>query len=167
MVARCIECEISCLRKPRARFDSVSVRCEFQLRAAECRESKLARRDAFGGDATSEVENRNIADPEDANTTKRLPRRAKLHGAFKASGNVFGVNTGVEVVASGDRFDNASNTRRLAGYGIVNAFARYEVMRGVGVGLRVDNAFDRAYENSRGYSTGGRRAWITLDISQQ
>jgi vitamin B12 transporter len=108
-----------------------------------------------------------IADPEDANTAKRLPRRAKLHGAFKASGNVFGVNTGVEVVASGDRFDNASNTRRLAGYGIVNAFARYEVMRGVRVGLRVDNAFDRAYENSRGYSTGGRRAWITLDIISQ
>jgi vitamin B12 transporter len=108
-----------------------------------------------------------VADPEDANSGKRLPRRSKLHGAFKVSGEVFGVNAGLEAIASGDRFDNSSNTKRLAGYGVVNAFARYEVARGVGIGLRIDNAFDREYENSRGYSTGGRRTWITMNISQQ
>lgn len=108
-----------------------------------------------------------VANPEDANSGKRLARRSKLHGAFKANGNVLGVNTGIEIIASGDRFDNASNTRRLAGYGIVNAFARYDIMRGIGLGLRIDNAFDRAYENSRGYSSGGRRTWISLEIAQQ
>ncbi|MGL4230845.1 MAG: TonB-dependent receptor domain-containing protein, partial [Casimicrobium sp.] len=107
-----------------------------------------------------------LADPKDANTDKRLPRRAKVHGALKLSGDVFGVTTGVEVIASGDRFDNASNTRRLAGYGVVNVFARYEVMRNVAIGLRIDNALDRDYQQAYGYSTGGRRGWITLNLSQ-
>ncbi len=105
-----------------------------------------------------------VSEPEDANTGKRLSRRSKLHGALKVSGDVLGVRTGVELLASGDRFDNASNTRRLAGYGVVNAFARYALVRGLNIGLRLENAFDRAYENSRGYSTGGRRAWLTIDF---
>ncbi len=112
-----------------------------------------------------------LADPKDANTDKRLARRAKLHGALKVSGDVFGVTSGVEVIASGDRFDNASNTRRLAGYGIVNLFARYDVMRGAShvasLGLRIDNAFDRDYQTASGYSTGGRRGWITLNVYQR
>jgi vitamin B12 transporter len=107
-----------------------------------------------------------VADPKDANTDKRLPRRAKVHGALKVSGDVFGVTSGIELIASGDRFDNASNTRRLAGYGVVNLFARYEAMRGVAIGVRVDNAFDRDYQLASGYATGGRRAWITLNVAQ-
>jgi vitamin B12 transporter len=108
-----------------------------------------------------------LADPKDANTDKRLARRAKVHGAMKFSGDLFGVTSGIEVIASGDRFDNPSNAKRIAGYGIVNFFARYEVTRGVAVGLRVDNAFDRDYQLASGYATGGRRGWITFNLSQQ
>ncbi len=107
-----------------------------------------------------------FAEPKNTDTGKQLPRRAKLHGALKLSGDVLGVASGVELVASGNRFDNVSNTRRLPGYGVLNVFARYEVMRNVAVGLRIDNAFDRDYQQAFGYSTGGRRGWITLDLSQ-
>jgi vitamin B12 transporter len=107
-----------------------------------------------------------LADSKDANTDKRLARRAKVHGALKVSGDVFGVTSGIELIASGDRFDNPSNTKRLAGYGIVNLFARYEVMRGVAIGLRIDNALDRDYQLASGYANGGRRGWITLNLSQ-
>lgn len=103
-----------------------------------------------------------LANPKDANSDKRLARRAKAHGALKVSGNLFGVSTGVEMIASGDRFDNASNTRRLAGYGSVNWFARKEIVKGLALSARIDNAFDRDYEFSRGYATGGRKLWITL-----
>jgi vitamin B12 transporter len=107
-----------------------------------------------------------VADPIDAKSGLRLARRAKLHGALKVSGDVFGLTSSIELIASGDRFDNPANTRRLGGYGIVNLFARREVMRGVALGLRLDNAFDNAYQNSFGYANGGRRAWITLSANQ-
>lgn len=107
-----------------------------------------------------------LADPKDVITHKQLARRAKLHGALKVSGKVFGVNGGLELIASGDRFDNASNTRRLAGYGTLNAYANYVVSPGITLGMRVDNAFDRDYQLSRGYSNGGRSAWLTLSINK-
>jgi vitamin B12 transporter len=107
-----------------------------------------------------------VADPIDAGNGKQLARRAKLHGAFKVSGEIFGVKSGVEWIASGDRFDNASNTRRLAGYGVVNVFARRDIMRGVSLGVRVDNALDRDYQQAFGYATGGRRAWLTMSVNQ-
>lgn len=108
-----------------------------------------------------------VSDPKDASSGKRLARRAKIHGALKASGELFGVTTGVELIASGDRFDNATNTRRLAGYGLVNAFARHQLASGIAIGLRIDNAFDSSYQNSYGYANGGRRAWLTLAMHQK
>ncbi len=106
-----------------------------------------------------------MADPKDVNSGKQLARRAKLHGALRASGDIMGVTSGVELIASGKRFDNASNSRELAGYGIVNVFAKRELMRGVSLGLRIDNAFDRDYQQATGYATGGRRGWLTLDVT--
>ncbi len=106
-----------------------------------------------------------LANPKDVATEKRLARRAKVHGALKISGTIYLINSGVELVASGDRFDNASNTRRLSGYGTVNAFASFAFAPGMTLGLRVDNAFDRDYQLSRGYANGGRRSWLTLSIN--
>ncbi|TAG02636.1 MAG: TonB-dependent receptor [Betaproteobacteria bacterium] len=107
------------------------------------------------------------ADPKNLTTGKQLARRAKLHGALKVSGDVLGVTTGMELVASEHRFDNASNTRRLAGYGVVNWFARHELANGLSLGVRLENALDRDYQTSSGYATGGRRGWITLSYSQR
>jgi vitamin B12 transporter len=106
------------------------------------------------------------ADPINTKTDKRLARRANIHGAFKVSGDVFGMQSGVELIASGNRFDDAANSRRLAGYAAVNVFARREIARGVAVGLRIDNAFDRDYQLSTGYANGGRRSWITFSVNQ-
>jgi vitamin B12 transporter len=105
-----------------------------------------------------------LTDPIDAGNGKQLPRRSKMHGALKASGELFGVKSGVEWIASGERFDNASNTRRLAGYGVVNVFARRDIMRGVSLGVRIDNALDRNYQQAFGYATSGRRASLTINI---
>jgi vitamin B12 transporter len=107
-----------------------------------------------------------IADPINTKTDKRLARRTNVHGALKASGDVMGFASGIELVASGNRFDDAANTRRLAGYGAVNVFARKEIARGMSVGVRIDNAFDRDYQHSFGYTNGGRRGWITFNVNQ-
>ena len=103
-----------------------------------------------------------FADAKDATTDKLLPRRAKQHGAVKFSGDVLSINTGIEITASGQRFDNVSNSRALPGYAVVNVFASKEVMPGLRLGARIENATDRDYQFAYGYATGGRRAWLTL-----
>ena len=107
-----------------------------------------------------------LGDPKNTTTDKDLARRARQHGAFKVSGDVFGITTGVEVLASGKRFDNASNSRVLPGYALVNLYASKVVWPGVRVGVRVENATDRDYQLAYGYATGGRRAWLTLAVDR-
>ena len=107
-----------------------------------------------------------FGDPKNTTTDKDLARRARQHGAFKVTGDVFGITTGVEVLASGKRYDNASNSRVLAGYALVNLYASKVVWPGVRVGVRVENATDRDYQLAYGYATGGRRAWLTLAVDR-
>lgn len=107
-----------------------------------------------------------FGDPKNTTTDKDLARRARQHGAFKVSGDVFGITTGVEVLASGRRFDNASNSQVLPGYALLNLYASKAVWPGVRVGVRVENAMDRDYQLAYGYATGGRRAWLTLAVDR-
>ena len=107
-----------------------------------------------------------FGDPKNTTTDKDLARRARQHGAFKVSGDVFGITTGVELLASGKRFDNASNSRVLPGYALINLYASKVVSPGVRVGVRVENATDRDYQLAYGYATGGRRAWLTLAVDR-
>jgi vitamin B12 transporter len=110
--------------------------------------------------------NLDLAKPENAATEKWLPRRARVHGALKLSGEWLGVESGVETVASGKRYDDIGNTHRLGGYAVANIYARRMITRNVTVGVRIDNAFDRDYEQARSYATAGRRAWLTLTIDR-
>ena len=103
-----------------------------------------------------------LADAKNATTDMLLPRRAKRRGAIKFSGDVLNVNAGIEIAASGNRFDNASNSLALPGYAVVNVFASKEVIPGLRLGVRIENVTDRDYQLAYGYATGGRRAWLTL-----
>ena len=105
-----------------------------------------------------------VADPKNITTDRLLARRARVHGATKATGELLGFNAGVEIIASSKRFDDVNNKIALGGYAIVNAFARRTVAPNVNVGIRIDNAFDRAYQQSFGYASSGRRTWLTLSV---
>ena len=107
-----------------------------------------------------------FADPRNTTTDTQLARRAREHGTLKLGGDVFGVRTGAELLASGKRFDNASNSRALPGYAVLNLYASKQLWPGVRVGLRIENATDRDYQLAYGYATGGRRAWLTLAIDR-
>ena len=107
-----------------------------------------------------------LVDPRNTTTDTLLARRAREHGAVKLSGDVLGVTTGIELLASGKRFDNASNSRALPGYAVLNVHASKQLRPGVRVGLRIENAADHDYQLAYGYATGGRRAWLTLAIDR-
>jgi vitamin B12 transporter len=106
--------------------------------------------------------NVDFGDPKNTTTGTLLPRRAKQHGAVKFSGDVLGANAGIEIAVSGTRFDNVGNSRILPSYALVNIFASKELMPGLRLGVRIENATDRDYQLAYGYATGGRRAWLTL-----
>jgi len=93
--------------------------------------------------------------PEDDETGHLLPRRARQHGAL-ALAHPFGpVRMGAELVASSYRYDDAANSRRLAGYAIVNLTAEWQVLKSWTAFARADNVLDRDYELAAGYATGG------------
>ncbi len=93
--------------------------------------------------------------PEDDATGNLLPRRARRHGAVQVLQQAGPVQVGIELVASSRRYDNAANTVRLAGYGIVNLTAEWPFAKGWSLVARGSNVFDQNYELTADYATGG------------
>ncbi|MFN3861595.1 MAG: TonB-dependent receptor domain-containing protein [Roseateles sp.] len=101
-------------------------------------------------------------DPRNADTDKVLARRAKRLATFAAETQLAGWTVGTEAQAAGLRFDNAANTQRLGGYGLLNLYASTELMRGLTLQARIDNLGDKDYQLARTYATAGRNGQLTL-----
>lgn len=100
--------------------------------------------------------------PIDANNGNRLPRRPaemlKLAatyapGIWKAGG---------EITAVGQRYDTVTQTRALGGYAVANLFAAWQVDKDWSLEGRVNNLFDRVYENAWAYAVPGRSLFVGL-----
>jgi vitamin B12 transporter len=100
-----------------------------------------------------------VQSPTDADTGHLLPRRARRHGTVSIT-QAFGAwrLTG-EAVASSERFDDAENTRRLGGYGLVNLVVEWTASPTTTLFARADNVFDRHYELAADFATGGARVF--------
>ncbi len=77
----------------------------------------------------------------------------------------FGLETGATITHIGDSFDNASNTRRLDGYVLVDLRASYPITAGVSLYGRVENLFDEQYETIFLYGTPRRAAYAGVRLS--
>lgn len=77
----------------------------------------------------------------------------------------FGLETGATVTHVGDSFDNASNTRRLDGYVLVDLRASYPVTKGFSLYGRIENLFDEQYETIFRYGTPRRAAYAGVRLS--
>jgi vitamin B12 transporter len=97
-----------------------------------------------------------LQDPRDETTGKQLARRARRHASIAADYSVGAVETGVELQASGRRFDDAANANRLGGYGLLNLYTTWHMTRDWSLLVRVDNAADKHYDLARNYGTAGR-----------
>ncbi len=103
-----------------------------------------------------------LQSPQDDLTGKLLPRRARSHGALSLLQRVGATTLGVELVASGPRYDDPENRIPLAGYAIVNLTAEWTLPHNVTVFARGDNVFDRDYQLASGYGTGGAQVLVGL-----
>jgi vitamin B12 transporter len=106
--------------------------------------------------------NLDLQDPKDASTGHLLPRRAKQH-LNTALTRTFGRWTvGTELSASSERYDDAANTKRLGGYGIVNAYLDYAIEPNWSVLARFNNLFNKSYELVRDYGVPGANFFVAL-----
>ncbi len=105
-------------------------------------------------------------DPRNTDTDKLLARRAKRLATLGADTDWAGWSLGAEVQAAGERFDDAANTVRLGGYGLLNLVAGRTLLPGLELQARVDNVADKAYSTARTYATPGRTLLVSLRWTQ-
>jgi vitamin B12 transporter len=106
-------------------------------------------------------------DPRDIDADTLLVRRARRHGHAGAAYAPGPWEAGLDLTASGARFDSAANTpaSRMGGYALVDLFARWSFSRTLAVSGRVRNAGDKRYELAQGYNTAPRQFVVTLEAS--
>ncbi|MDY0073286.1 MAG: TonB-dependent receptor [Thauera sp.] len=85
----------------------------------------------------------------------RLGRRARNKLQIDVLKRWGDLETGIELVGVGSRYNDNTETNRLAGYGLVNLTGRYAFNRNLALEARIDNLFDREYDLARGYAFGG------------
>lgn len=104
--------------------------------------------------------------PKDSDSGKLLARRPrrmlKLAADTVVHTGAQAWTLGAEWQLSSMRYDNAANTRRLGGYGLLNLYASATLARDWQLLARIDNAGGKAYQLARGYDTPGRSFWLGL-----
>ena len=104
--------------------------------------------------------------PIDAGSGLQLRSRAKLFGSLAASYNIGQWMLGGDLVASGRRYDSAteSASSRMGGYTLLNAHVSYQVNKLWAVELSAQNLTDRQYELARGYNPANRSVFLNLKL---
>lgn len=95
--------------------------------------------------------------PENDANGNLLPRRARRHGTLTVLHEAGRFTVGAELVASSHRYEDAANTIRMSGYGIVNLTLDWRFARGWTAFVRGDNVGDRDYRLAADYSSGGAK----------
>ena len=104
--------------------------------------------------------------PIDADTRLQLRSRAKLFGSLAANYTIGQWQIGSDVVASGRRYDSAtqSASSRMGGYALLNARVAYQVNKMWSVELNAQNIADRKYEMARGYNPQNRSVFLNVKL---
>jgi vitamin B12 transporter len=103
-----------------------------------------------------------LQNPTDDATGKLLPRRARTHGAVQVLQQAGPVQLGVEFIASSLRYDDAADTVKLGGYGIVNLTVEWPFTKGFSLLLRGGNVLNKNYQLAADFSTGGATAFAGI-----
>lgn len=106
-------------------------------------------------------------DPRNLDTDKYLARRARKQSTLTADLTVDGWRLGGELQYVGERFDNASNSIRLASYSLINVGASRPLDRDWKLQVKANNLANRNYVLANGYATPGRVLYLGLTWAPQ
>lgn len=99
--------------------------------------------------------NLDLLDARNADSGKRLPRRAERQANLSISRSLGVWRVGGEWQGVGDRYDSATETKHMGGYGLLNVFGRYAIGKDLAVEIRANNLGGKQYETAWGYGTLG------------
>ncbi len=102
-----------------------------------------------------------LSNPRNADTGKQLPQRSDTVLRLSADHRWGSFLLGGEVYLTDERYD-AMTGNRLAGYGLFNLLAAYDVTRNVQVQVRWNNVFGKEYTLADGYRTPGSNAFVNV-----
>ncbi len=108
-----------------------------------------------------------LLDPKDLGTGKQLARRARQQATLGLDQRLGAWQLGAEVQLVAHRYNDAANTQRLGGYGLLNLSASTRLAPDWTLIARVDNLGDKAYQTARGYATAGRTVYLGLKWAPQ
>ena len=113
--------------------------------------------------------NLDIQSPEDANSHKLLPLRAERHASVNVSKTFGDWRLGSELIASSERYNDATNLQKMSGYAIINLIADYKINGDWTLQGRVNNLLDKEYalalSGSTPYNTPGANVFFSLRYS--
>ncbi|MDQ3564477.1 MAG: TonB-dependent vitamin B12 receptor [Pseudomonadota bacterium] len=152
-------------------FISVPLSPEFPfgIRAANVEEARI-----FGLEAVASTQilgwdiaaNLSFIDPEvrgeGPNKGNVLPRRAEQMFRFDLDRRFGRFSVGATVYGEGRRFDDLENTRRLAGYVLVDLRAGVELYKGLFLEGKVGNLLDKEYETADFFNQDDTNLFVTL-----
>lgn len=98
--------------------------------------------------------------PHDDTNDVTLARRAKRHGSVALEYRSGAINTGAEMLFSGERFDDTKNKNKLSGYGLLNLYTSYDFAPSWSLFGRWNNVLDKDYELAKNYATAGSNVFV-------
>ncbi|RCV91209.1 TonB-dependent receptor domain-containing protein [Billgrantia montanilacus] len=101
-------------------------------------------------------------DPEDRETGNRLRRRTSQAARFDVDRELGEWSLGGSWILQGYRYEDAANTDRIGGFGLVNLRAGWQFAPLWSARLTVENALDKEYETTRDYLSAGRAAFVSV-----
>ncbi len=110
-------------------------------------------------------------DPEDRSTGNRLRRRASQSARFDVDRELGEWSLGGSWILQGYRYEDAANTDRIGGFGLVNLRAGWQFAPLWSARLTVENALDKEYTTARffdgdDYLNAGRAAFVSVHFGQ-
>jgi vitamin B12 transporter len=94
-----------------------------------------------------------------------LPRRARRTARIDGDRRFGAIGVGASVIASGERFDDLANRRRMGGYATTDLRISYAMTDAWSVRLTANNVFDKHYETAAFYRQPGRNYLLTVRYS--
>jgi vitamin B12 transporter len=104
----------------------------------------------------------NLLSPKNRETNARLPRRANKTLSFDLSRSFGLVDLGANILAQGDRFDDAQNKIKVAGFVTVDLRSAYHFNKNWMLSAKLSNLLDKNYQTVNTFNTAGRNFFISV-----
>jgi vitamin B12 transporter len=107
-------------------------------------------------------------DPRNLTTDEKLLRRASESLTLALAKTLGAHEVGCDVLLSGEREDfGIPEQIELDSYALVNLYARFALLRGLSLQVRLENALDEQYELASTYNTPDRSVFVALRYEVQ